>query len=454
MIRDLDELVLSCRSSAAKDYIQEAVKCYRAGAYKACITSTWVALVYDIIDKIKELSFANDNQAEMILNTFKTYKAQIEDGSSQGVKSGLEFERQILSDAKDKLEFIDKSQYDDLIRLREDRHKCAHPSFRKDDSPYNPSAELARLHMRNAVEYVLSQPPVQGKAALNYLANIINSEYFPTDGGKILEELQNSPLANSTEALKTMFIDKLFFDIFDPGLFANKSKAHKVEIINTCYDMFPDLVVSRIIHQINSKYTKVKDEQFYHFPWMIARLKFNIWNKLDNILKERIKKFITDGDKVQVLTTLPELQKINDLKAIINYRYIPSLSVENLIEAFNKGRPALKQYLYPLVVDKYIDNHESFIRTNQIARTMLIPYDYLMNDDSIRKILNLYSEHPYIIRDSTSLGNVVLSLYTRSASLGSEVSKEEIDNVLHSMDKDNLIISQEHYNELIEDIPF
>ena len=34
---DLDELILTCRNEEGRGYIAEAVACYRAGAYRACI---------------------------------------------------------------------------------------------------------------------------------------------------------------------------------------------------------------------------------------------------------------------------------------------------------------------------------------------------------------------------------------------------------------------------------
>lgn len=46
---DLDELVLRCRTEEGRKYITEAVTCYKAGAYRACIVATWVAVVYDLI---------------------------------------------------------------------------------------------------------------------------------------------------------------------------------------------------------------------------------------------------------------------------------------------------------------------------------------------------------------------------------------------------------------------
>jgi len=52
---DLDELIVLCRDKSAKKFIQEAVDCYRAGAYRSCIVSTWNAVVFDFIHKKQTL---------------------------------------------------------------------------------------------------------------------------------------------------------------------------------------------------------------------------------------------------------------------------------------------------------------------------------------------------------------------------------------------------------------
>jgi hypothetical protein len=57
-LHDLDELVLNCWNEEAKSYIGEAVACYKVGAYRASISSTWMAIVFDYIAKLKILSIS------------------------------------------------------------------------------------------------------------------------------------------------------------------------------------------------------------------------------------------------------------------------------------------------------------------------------------------------------------------------------------------------------------
>ncbi|ENV52103.1 hypothetical protein L292_1654 [Acinetobacter junii CIP 107470 = MTCC 11364] len=70
VLSDLDELVLKCRDQKAKSYIREAVACYKAGAFRSAIVSTWIAVSFDILDKLKELSLAGDKEAERQIESF------------------------------------------------------------------------------------------------------------------------------------------------------------------------------------------------------------------------------------------------------------------------------------------------------------------------------------------------------------------------------------------------
>jgi len=42
----------------ARAYIREAIACYKSGANRASVVSAWVAVTFDVIDKIYDLSLA------------------------------------------------------------------------------------------------------------------------------------------------------------------------------------------------------------------------------------------------------------------------------------------------------------------------------------------------------------------------------------------------------------
>jgi hypothetical protein len=186
-IADLDELVLKCKAVQARAFIAEAIGSYRAGAFRSSIVATWIAVAYDFIDKLRQLDLTGDKQAKKYLTEFESIR------KTGDVPAALRFERQILDRARE-LELISDLEQKDLERLREDRDRCAHPSMNWLDEAYQPSPELARLHLRNAITHLLQHPPVQGKAALERLVSEVGSTYFPRDTAKALEYLRAGPL--------------------------------------------------------------------------------------------------------------------------------------------------------------------------------------------------------------------------------------------------------------------
>lgn len=163
MLADLDELVLRCRDERAKEYIGEAVACYRAGAYRAII-STWIAVAFDIIDKIRELYFGGDKAAEELTERFDAITRD------NDLTRALQFERDLLENARDKFELISSQEFSDLERLQQDRHRCAHPSRTASMEVFTPSPELARAHIRSAIDHLLQHEPAQGKAAFDRIS--------------------------------------------------------------------------------------------------------------------------------------------------------------------------------------------------------------------------------------------------------------------------------------------
>jgi len=140
-LTDLDELVLLCRDDRARSYIAEAVACYKAGAFRMCIVATWIAVVFDLIRKLQELDLAGDSNATARLQS-------LEETTRQGdLNRSLQFEREILDTARSQLELITPLEHRDLERLRDDRHRCAHPTMNTLEEAYQPPAELARYHL-------------------------------------------------------------------------------------------------------------------------------------------------------------------------------------------------------------------------------------------------------------------------------------------------------------------
>lgn len=181
---DLDILLTRIRHAQSKTYFLDAVKAYKAGALRGALTSAWVALVYDLIAKYRELSAMGDAGATTFLNTWDNAT------KSGDIPKLLQLEGGIIEDATANTQVVNRLARTHLDRLREDRHLCAHPAFSAEADLFEPSHELVRLHLVNAVEFVLSQEPLQGKAIFDLYDVDVQSPGFPTDSKRILDYVE------------------------------------------------------------------------------------------------------------------------------------------------------------------------------------------------------------------------------------------------------------------------
>jgi hypothetical protein len=229
-LRDFDELVLSCRTDEARTYVSEAVACYKAGAFRACIVATWIGVVYDLLTKIRELSLGGDAEAQRIATELENLQPRIELGDQGATRRILEIERDIVDVANDKFGFFEGQQVLDLTRLRDDRNRCAHPTYQGSDQPYSPSAELARAHLVHAVSHVLAVPPVQGKAATTHIIWLVESNFFPTDVDQAKVQLRFGGLERPKESLVRAVTDQLVTSL-------NRTTKHGSRLCCGCHRM-------------------------------------------------------------------------------------------------------------------------------------------------------------------------------------------------------------------------
>lgn len=408
-LSDLDELVLKCRDQKAKNYIREAVACYKAGAFRSAIVSTWIAVSFDVLDKLKELSLAGDKEAEKQIEAFDKAR-RIGD-----IANSLKFERDILSVCRDKLELISPVEFIDLDRLQEDRNRCAHPSMTADGEVFNPSAELARMHIRSAVEHLLQYPPAQGKYALDSLTSEVESEYFPTDIKKAIVAFESSPLKKARDSLIRNFtivlLKKLINDAKDyKEIYRLSTALNAIGVIHrdayriTLSDKLSSIVRSleaenldRVIPLINHV-----EDSWSHFAADV-RQKFQSY--VENLPKEKL-------DDIDVFLSINDLKNFAEkrlrkaTRAELDeplYFTVPSQVSDRIIELYSESR--------------------SFDQANSFASTV-IRYAGDYSKEQIQKIINACGENDQI-EHSFEVGSVVNALRKNK-----NVTDEEVDEWL------------------------
>ena len=176
---DLDILLTHIREPRSRGYFLDAVRAYKAGALRAAISSGWVAVVYDLILKYRELSALGNAQATAYLRDWDTAT------TDQNTERLVKLESEILCHATREIQLLNPHALTHLKRFRQDRHRCAHPAFDTQSELFEPSPELVRLHLVNAIDLVLSQNPLQGKAILELFSIDVQSVGFPKDDFKI-----------------------------------------------------------------------------------------------------------------------------------------------------------------------------------------------------------------------------------------------------------------------------
>lgn len=209
-LTDLDELALTVRERASASYILEAINAYRGGAYRSAVISTWIAVCYDIISKIRELASKDDRNAVAFVKKLEDHI------KNKNIVQLQIIEEAILKTAHDEFEFLALHELDDLQRLKEDRNRCAHPAFISDDILFQPTPELVRTHIVHAIIHLLQRQPVQGQSAIDRVIADVTSLSFPTDRENIYVYLFDKYLRRAKEVFVKNLVIVLIKSLLRP----------------------------------------------------------------------------------------------------------------------------------------------------------------------------------------------------------------------------------------------
>ena len=290
---DLDELILLCRDKSAKKFIQEAVSCYRCGAFRSCIVATWNAVVFDFLHKLRELELLGDSEASKLLEEFNNLRS-----SNNKFKELWQFESDIPEVALTKFELISNVEKLDIKRLFEDRSRCAHPSMTSLEEPFEATAELARYHLRCAVTHLLQRPPVQGRAARERIFQDIKSEYFPSEPELAIKYFQKSPLARARFAL----VKDVVIGLTKSLLIENRledERSRQFSALNAISFMYPQQTREILNSQLSDIIlNRVNDENWDKVIIYLGSIA--VWDNLSEPCRLKAKAFIEKVDIFEI----------------------------------------------------------------------------------------------------------------------------------------------------------
>ncbi len=379
-LHDLDELALQTRNHTSRIYIQEAIAGYHIGTLRAATVSTWIAVNYDIISKIRELSNRGDNHARQFSETLD--KAI----SGDSVRELEKIESRILDTATD-FEFLDSQQLRDLNRLKDDRNYAAHPAFVSPTQLYDPTPEVVRSHIVHALLYLLTQRPVQGKILIEQFKADVVAESFPHDDLQLRHFLNDKYLKNSRESLYRGLIEKILWWL----IYQAESELIGYEIrlarsFNAFADLLPDKFM-RFVKEWISDGKQFKDTELVNILWLMGA-GTQIWNELDSHVQIQIQSL------VQQMPLSPPLYGavyVDELRSLILKKLDASKPEEKAMAISDFWVPELGNS-----IASWYGAAGSWEEAENLGQNVVIPALPRMTDDQICQLFNEVTENAQI----------------------------------------------------------
>lgn len=381
-ILDIYGLISLCCDEKTKPYLVEAIACYKAKAFRAAIVATWIAVVFDLIAKLHELKTMGDDDASKCLARFSRF--QHETDPKNVIPLAQEIEQTILDVVKDSpFELLSFLEYKDLLRLHEDRHRCAHPSMHSLEEPYQPTEELVLYHLRNAVTFVLQQPPVQGRKAEEAIWEDIHSRYFPTTIQDAIPHLKSGPFARVHTPLLRRVIVGLTKSLLKDQL-SHIERQRQFAALGAALQIYAPLSDEILHNELSTIVGKVSDEAW---PAVIVYISIipSVWDALDETRKKkafRFMKFCPSEILPQIITEaliIPALKEIAEKRLQdISLESLPALLAQDetpelLNEAFQRWGKA-----------------ESYDDAKMMTKKLIIPLLPRMNAKHIAQIVEMF----------------------------------------------------------------
>jgi hypothetical protein len=408
-LEDLDELTLRCRDDKARLYIGESVASYRSGAFRSSIVACWIAVCFDVIEKLRELALAGDKEAEKQVQEIESTRR------AGDVTRALKFERELLVVAKDKFELISPLEFIDLERLQADRNRCAHPSLTSDDQAYSPSAELARLHIHSAVTHLLQHSPAQGKYALDRLLKDVESEYFPTEGKAARVAFASGPLKRPRESLVRNFVLILCKTLLNESLEYKRRMRIEAALAATV-DLHPAVFAATLRERLSALFRAVPDARLSSTIYFLRNVK-DTWQHLEPDVVQRTQNYVRN---------LPS-GNFEDLEFLLVYTPLQ-------VQARQRVETATRQEIYdslffemPVeVADRFISIYltsSSFDEANACAK-QIMPHTGDFTADHMRRLLTNVGKKEQV-HGSFQLGPLISNLRNRE-----KLPRDEFDQLL------------------------
>ncbi|MCY7331603.1 MAG: hypothetical protein LH649_02875 [Pseudanabaena sp. CAN_BIN31] len=386
-LTDLDELALTVRDRTARSYIVEAIDAYRGGAYRSSIVSTWIAVTFDIISKIRELSNQSDPMAQDFISTLD------EAIKSKNIKKLQIIEEDLLKIATEKFEFLSNQEQADLTRLKDDRNLCAHPAFVTEEMLFEPEPERVRMHIVHVVKHLLQHQPVQGKSAIERIVRDIKTTSFPPTLDTACIFLNSRYLDRAKKSL----IENLIFLLLKAILRGDHSdlpltySSQMILTLQAVSNRHPDIYEERIKAKLLTIIESLEEDSLPN-TFRLLGADPRCWNWLNESTKIHLKAVIQVSlNKPSIRNSILEAILVDDLKPIIvkGFNELSQQIQISVIKAIPQPEFAAQAIALYLKAG-------GFREAERLGESLILPMANCFSVTDIKKILKVVEENDQI----------------------------------------------------------
>lgn len=402
-LSNIEELVFTARDPISKNLIREATAAYHGGAFKAAILSTWVAVSYDIITKIRELSGQGD-QAAIAFTTNLTTAI-----NTSNRKTLQTIENSLLTEARDTFQFLAPHQFTNLDRLRADRNLCAHPAFVSDDELFQPTAELARTHIVNSLLDLLQHAPLQGKTVIDRLSSDLLGPTFPISRESIREFVKDRYLKSARESLIVSMIKALISCPLGSKSAEYAGKERQItDALATIAELKPKIFDETAPPYIQLKAAAANAPEILNFI-RLAAIDARIWHWINPADRIRIQKLVENASPQEIKQfDIFDGFEISDLKASVEAKFMRIGRDWQQSTIADRPRASFAPYVAPLYAQA-----ASFRQAEAIGWGVVEPMISYLNADQVAKIIEAAQGNGQIF-SANQTPELLTTLYQRT----------------------------------------
>ena len=432
-LHDMEELISSIEDNQIKDYMKEAMSCYMANAYRACIVLTYLALFDDIVKKLGELGRVNKKAKK------------IHDDAQNEINEQDVYENFLIDQLSSNslLPRLDTNFLDIIRRLR---NKSAHPSG------HSASAEEARFVFYESINRFLSKPILTTTQLVdNILARLDDQYLFPSENITKISTIVKKETSNLHNETYPYLINKLLDKYMSSSTQIKKNSS--LFLIGLSYLKNHESSSSIIKYVIDSK---CSDSKFSNLILRLISANGSLISNIEAATYDRLKSIISD--KVKSLKLSDDDSKFSHPSTVLSSilqgcdeDLLISQFEEQLIQLFQKNIFSVSFISHMSGHEKVIElylkeaykkaSSENFDTANNFSKNISGVEKYLSKsltgEQAFKLIISIYQAAEYGAWQAESLKNSEFSSipkirdiaieYIKSHEVESKAEFEKID---------------------------